>query len=75
MADWCHDMLRVLSAEPGRFELVAGRGWVPIPAEQCSEEYKGREILRLYDELGRSLRVGPYPSREPPDPVLFTLAK
>jgi hypothetical protein len=64
LADWCHEVLRVLSAEPDPFQLGEG-GWVPMPAELCTDEFKGREILRLCDELGRSLGVGEYPSREP----------
>jgi hypothetical protein len=72
MADWCHAMLEVLSAgrmpcgDVGRvFETVEGRGWVPIPPERCTDEYKAHETLRLCNELGRSLGVGDYPSTAP----------
>jgi hypothetical protein len=61
MADWSHDMLRVLAAEGRRHEIVAGR-WVEIPCEQFTEEYIERETCRRQDELGRALGVGPMPS-------------
>jgi hypothetical protein len=64
--DWAHNMLSILSAGTGRhFELVKGQGWVPIPPERCTDEYKQREIQRLCNELGRRLGVGDCP-RLPP---------
>ena len=60
MADWSHNMLRVLSAAESRLVLVDGR-WQPTPAEHCTDEYRERETRRLNDELGRALGVGPMP--------------
>ena len=45
-------------------ELDANRkrgSWKPIPPERFTKEYIGRECLRLHDELGADLGVGPYP--------------
>jgi hypothetical protein len=60
MADWAHDMLRVIAAEGMRHDLVNGH-WTAIPAEQFNEDYIEREKRRLMDELGRRLGVGPMP--------------
>lgn len=62
MADWSHDMLQVLGAEPDQLtELVPGVGWQAPPPAHCTDEYKQRETRRLKDELGVRLGVGPMP--------------
>lgn len=51
-----HELLAIESGMPRRLEVVNGRcRWHPIPTD------REREARRAWDELGRTLGVGPMP--------------
>jgi hypothetical protein len=63
--EWSHAFMVARSAPDldaeRQHEWTKGVGWRPIPPERFEPEYIERECIRLHDELGADLGVGPYP--------------